>query len=234
MLRMAFGHAQLLLYRPFLHYVAQNNNDKPVDQRAFACASACVSVSRNIIHISTEMRKKGVLAGAYWFSMYTTFFAIVSILYFVLENSTSPTSFELLRDAVEGKEVLAYFSTRSMAADRCSMALKVSIRQKNIFQNSNITTEHVRKTPRVHQARGRDHRVEETPPRQFPAVFGSTTRPLQGRFHGTSACEHVSREHPRCQAHCILEFPTYFAIPPCKSGPRSFIWLSGGFRFGFL
>ncbi|KAF2032377.1 hypothetical protein EK21DRAFT_60926 [Setomelanomma holmii] len=104
MLRMAFGHAQLLLYRPFLHYVSLANKEKNVDQRAFACASACVSVSRNIIHISTEMRKKGVLAGAYWFSMYTTFFAIVSILYFVLENPTSPTSFELLRDAVEGKE----------------------------------------------------------------------------------------------------------------------------------
>ncbi|KAH3996273.1 hypothetical protein HBH98_116410 [Parastagonospora nodorum] len=124
MLRMAFGHAQLLLYRPFLHYVSQASSGKVVDQRAFACASACVSVSRNIIHISTEMRKKGVLAGAYWFSMYTTFFAIVSILYFVLENPTNPTSFDLLRDAVEGKEVLAFFSKRSMAADRCSSALK--------------------------------------------------------------------------------------------------------------
>jgi hypothetical protein len=48
----------------------------------------------------------------------------VSILYFVLENPTSPTSFELLRDAVEGKEVLAYFAKRSLAADRCSIALE--------------------------------------------------------------------------------------------------------------
>lgn len=124
---MAFGHAQLLLYRPFLHYVSQINKEKTLDQRAYACASACVSVSRNIVHISTEMRKKGVMSGAYWFSMYTTFFAVVSILYFVCENPTSPTSFELLRDAVEGKEVLAYFSSRSIAADSCSVALKVSL-----------------------------------------------------------------------------------------------------------
>jgi hypothetical protein len=134
MLRMAFGHAQLLLYRPFLHYVSQANTEKNMDQRAFACASACVSVSRNIIHISTEMRKNGVLAGAYWFSMYTTFFAIVSILYFVLENPTSPTSFDLLRDAVEGKEVLTFFSKRSMAADRCSAAIKVSISRDDEFE----------------------------------------------------------------------------------------------------
>ncbi|KAF2628264.1 hypothetical protein BU25DRAFT_458105 [Macroventuria anomochaeta] len=123
LLRMAFGHAQLLLYRPFLHYVSSTYKDNTTDQRAFACASACVSVSRNIIHITSEMRRRGLLAGAYWFSMYTTFFAIVSILYFVLENPNSSTSLELLRDAAEGKEVLAYFAKRSMAADRCSSAL---------------------------------------------------------------------------------------------------------------
>lgn len=125
MLRMSFGHAQLLLYRPFLHYVSPSSKENNADQRAFACASACISVSRNIIHISTEMRKRD-LAGAYWFSMYTTFFAVVSILYSVLENPTTPTSFELLRDAVEGKEALAFFAKRSMAADRCSTALNVS------------------------------------------------------------------------------------------------------------
>lgn len=123
LLRMAFGHAQLLLYRPFLHYVSKSYQNN-VDQRAFACASACVSISRNVVHISTEMRKRGLLAGSCWFSMYTTFFAIVSILYFVTENATSPNSFEILGDAVEGREVLAHFAKRSMAADRCISALK--------------------------------------------------------------------------------------------------------------
>lgn len=122
---MAFGHAQLLLYRPFLHYVSQSYKNKPVDQRAFACASACVSVSRNIIHITAEMKKRGLLTGAYWFSMYTSFFAIISVLYYVLENPDSPTSHELFREALEGKEVLAYFAKTSMAADRCTATLNV-------------------------------------------------------------------------------------------------------------
>ncbi|KAF2020637.1 hypothetical protein BU24DRAFT_340202 [Aaosphaeria arxii CBS 175.79] len=106
LLRMAYGHAQLLLYRPFLHYVSQSFTSKPVDQRAFACANACTSVSRNIIHITVEMKRSGLLIGAYWFSMYTTFFAIISILYFVLENPSSPTSHELLKEAMEGKETI--------------------------------------------------------------------------------------------------------------------------------
>ena len=122
---MAYGHAQLLLYRPFLHYVSQSFTSKPVDQRAFACANACISVSRNIIHITVEMKRRGLLIGAYWFSMYTTFFAIISILYFVLENPEGPTSHDLFREALEGKEVLAHFAKRSLAADRCTATLNV-------------------------------------------------------------------------------------------------------------
>jgi hypothetical protein len=128
LLRMAYAHAQLLLYRPFLHYVSHSSRSKTDDQRAFACASACVSVSRNIIHITAEMNKKGLLIGAYWFSMYTTFFAIISILYFVLENPDTHTSHELFRDALQGKEVLSHYSKRRLAADRCTATLNVCLR----------------------------------------------------------------------------------------------------------
>lgn len=58
--------------------------------------------------------------------MYTTFFAIVSILYYVLENPDNSTSHELFREAMEGKEVLAHFAQKSMAADRCTVTLNVS------------------------------------------------------------------------------------------------------------
>jgi len=125
---MAYAHAQLLLYRPFLHYVSQSQRNKPqVDQRAYACASACISVSRNIINITAEMKKRGLLIGAYWFSMYTTFFAVISILYFVLENPASQTSHQLFRDAQQGKELLDYFAKKSLAADKCSETLQVSL-----------------------------------------------------------------------------------------------------------
>ncbi|KAF2744844.1 hypothetical protein M011DRAFT_448672 [Sporormia fimetaria CBS 119925] len=125
LLRMGYGHAQLLLYRPFLHYVAQTYQSKPIDPRAFACASACVNVSRNIIHITVEMKRRRLLYGAYWFSMYTTFFAIISILYYVLENPDMTGSQELFREALDGKEVLAHFAKKSMAADRCTATLNL-------------------------------------------------------------------------------------------------------------
>lgn len=125
LIRMSYAHMQMFLYRPFLHYVSPNLQSKAIDQRSYACAAACVSVSRNIVHITGEMKKGGLLVGAYWFYMYTTFFAIMALVYFVLENPQGPTSKAILRDAYEGKETLAGLAKRSMAADRCSITLAV-------------------------------------------------------------------------------------------------------------
>lgn len=113
------------MYRPFIHYVAQACQSGKVDKRSFACAAACVSVARNIVHITSEMKRRGLLVGAYWFVMYTTFFAIVSLVYFVLENPNSPTGQDILKDAMEGRDTLASLAKRSMAADRCSTSLAV-------------------------------------------------------------------------------------------------------------
>jgi hypothetical protein len=124
---MAFAHAQMMLYRPFLHYVSQTKEAQKVDQRSYACAATCVSVSRNIVHIAVEMKKRGLLTGAYWFSMYTTFFAILSLVFYALENPDNEASQDVLKVAKEGRDTLESLAKRSMAADRCSATLKVSL-----------------------------------------------------------------------------------------------------------
>ncbi len=63
--------------------------------------------------------------GSYWFYMYTTYFAIISLIFYVLENPTNSTSAEILRDANEGKDTLAGLAKRSLAADKCSRKLNV-------------------------------------------------------------------------------------------------------------
>jgi hypothetical protein len=123
LLRMSYAHVQMMMYRPFIHYVTQASQIEKADKRSFACAAACVSVARNIVHITSEMKRRGLLVGAYWFVMYTTFFAIISLVYFVLENPNSPTCADILKDALEGRETLASLAQRSMAADRCSESL---------------------------------------------------------------------------------------------------------------
>lgn len=128
LLRMSYAHVQMMLYRPFIHYVsvACEKKDKSVDKRSYACAAACVSVARNIVHITSEMKRRGLLVGSYWFVMYTTYFAILSLVFFILGNPDSPTAREILKDAMEGRDTLAALAKRSLAADRCTHSLAVS------------------------------------------------------------------------------------------------------------
>ncbi|KAK3725855.1 Gypsy retrotransposon integrase-like protein 1 [Vermiconidia calcicola] len=125
LLRLSYAHAQVMLYRPFLHFVAMDKREKPVDQRAYACGASYVNVSRNIIHITTQMKQKGLLNGGFWFIMYTSFFAILSLVYFAAENPDNATTEAVMKDALEGKQVLALMAQRSMAADRCTATLSV-------------------------------------------------------------------------------------------------------------
>ncbi|CAG8981788.1 hypothetical protein HYALB_00004731 [Hymenoscyphus albidus] len=125
LLRLAYAHVQMMLYRPFLHYVSHKaSSGKTLDERSYACAAACVSVSRNIVHITTEMKKRGLLLGAYWFTMYTTFFSILSLVFYVIEQPDSDRCLDILADANDGKDALAGLARMSQAADRCSAALK--------------------------------------------------------------------------------------------------------------
>ncbi|RPA99695.1 hypothetical protein L873DRAFT_1581487, partial [Choiromyces venosus 120613-1] len=122
LLKMAFAHVQMMLYRPFLHYISRPKN-KGCDERPYASAANCVNVSRKIVHTADEMRKMGILNGAYWFTMYTCFFSVITLVYFVLENPEEITSLAVLRDAEIGRELLASMKDRSLAAKRCSVAL---------------------------------------------------------------------------------------------------------------
>lgn len=104
LLRLSYAHTQVLLYRPFLHFTAMEKRSKPmIDQRAYACAASFVNVSRNIVHIASQMKQKGLLNGAFWFVMYTTFFSILALVYFAAENPDSPTTQAVMKDAIEGE-----------------------------------------------------------------------------------------------------------------------------------
>ncbi|KAI2638264.1 hypothetical protein GGS21DRAFT_510432 [Xylaria nigripes] len=125
LLRFAFAHVQMVLYRPFLHYVSPRFcAGKEVSDRGYACGAAYITVARNIVHIGTEMRKQVSLVGPYWFTLFSEFFAIISLVFFVLENQDKPGSKEILADAIAGKTMIADLAAKSMVADRISGTLE--------------------------------------------------------------------------------------------------------------
>ncbi|KAJ5620096.1 hypothetical protein N7510_004080 [Penicillium lagena] len=127
-LRISYAHVQMVMYRPFLHYATRESQIRGVDKRSYACAAACVSVSRNIVYITASMQKRGLLNGSFWFTIYSTYFAILSLIFFVAENPGSPATKDgILKDAMEGRNTLDRLAKKSMAADRCSQSLTVCV-----------------------------------------------------------------------------------------------------------
>ena len=120
---MGFAYVQMMLYRPFLHYVSARSHRGRIQPSSQACAAACVHVSRNIIHITASMNQNGLLVGSYWFTMYSSFFAVLSLVFYALENVG--VSQDTMNDAIVGRQTLASLAKRSMAADRCSLTLTV-------------------------------------------------------------------------------------------------------------
>ena len=127
-MRFAYAHVQMMLYRPFIHYASPRLlSGKTVDDRAYACAAAAITVSRNIIRIGIEILKQGMLVGPYWFILYTEMFAILSLVFFVLENPDKPGSAEILADARAGRDMMAKMAQMGPAAEKATHMLNVRI-----------------------------------------------------------------------------------------------------------
>jgi len=127
LLRFSFANLQMVLYRPFLHYASPRlTAGKEIEERFFACAATCINVARNIVHICTELHRQSVLTGPYWFIIYTEFFAILALVFYVVENPDKSGVSEILADASAGRGHLASMARKSMAAHRVTMALNVS------------------------------------------------------------------------------------------------------------
>lgn len=80
-----------------------------------------------VIWIVDHMDKEGLLIGAYWFTVYITFFAVMSLCMFNLGNQNDPTAAETMSAAVKGREILARLSGENDSAKRSIAGLGVSL-----------------------------------------------------------------------------------------------------------
>ena len=127
LLRLAFSHVQITLYKPFLHYISQSCMDNFTSNQCYAYAAACVDVGRNTIYNARQMEKKDILAGPYWFSIYTTFCATLTLAFHVWENAEVENALEIIKDAEYGRHVLTRLAYQSTAAESLSETLGVSL-----------------------------------------------------------------------------------------------------------
>ncbi|OKO91666.1 Activator of stress genes 1 [Penicillium subrubescens] len=123
LLRLAFTHVQITLYKPFLHYISQSRVDDLTSNQCYAYAAACVDVGRNTIYNARQMEKQDILTGPYWFSIYTTFCATLALTFNVWENAEVENALGTIKDAEYGRHVLTRLAYQSTAAESLSETL---------------------------------------------------------------------------------------------------------------
>ncbi|KAF2716785.1 fungal transcriptional regulatory protein [Polychaeton citri CBS 116435] len=234
LLRLAYAHTQVMLYRPFLHFVAADKGPNLVDQRAYACAASYVNVSRNIIHITTQMKQKGLLNGAFWFVMYTAFFSVLSLVYYAAENPDNSATEGVMKDAIEGKNVLTALSKRSLAADRCSATLDVVFSRLPEWLRTGKPNPATSKKRNLDSQRVRQHGSNSQASRSHPDVSTITSKPesSNGLNRRSSTFPQNGAQLPKVESHAVRSPWSQSGISSFGSQtPTTAGFENGGFAF---
>lgn len=81
-LHLAFLNCQIMLYRPFIHFISNGTHYQAADPRSLIRGRNCIKVARMVVKLANKMIDKNLLVGTYWFSMYTIFFSIACLIYY--------------------------------------------------------------------------------------------------------------------------------------------------------
>ncbi|KAJ5547518.1 hypothetical protein N7513_004752 [Penicillium frequentans] len=123
---MTYAHVQILLYRPFLHYSVENTEGNSHAEHGFhKYASACVDASRNLIHLTEDMHRDGLLYGAHWRIAYMVCTAGLSLIYVVVGSNNPDTARNLIMDLNTAKRMLMCLTPYSSHSRRLHVALTV-------------------------------------------------------------------------------------------------------------
>lgn len=81
-LQFAYHHAMMLVYRPFL--LASPNEFSPAWVET--ATSECLRLSGLLVSFTTNLAQQGMLTGAFWFSIYNAFNAILIVYVHTIQN----------------------------------------------------------------------------------------------------------------------------------------------------
>lgn len=81
-LHLAFLNCQIMLYRPFIHFISNGVHFQNSDPRSLIRGRNCIKVARMVVKLLNKMIDQNMLVGTYWFSMYTIFFSIACLIYY--------------------------------------------------------------------------------------------------------------------------------------------------------
>lgn len=124
-LRLWHSLAQVVLYRPFLHYLARNGQDPKFNIRGYECASTCVRAAMQAIWIIEAINTNSLLHEGYWLYMYLLGVAASILIFFVSSSVQKATLEESSASAIKARNLLKLLAKYNLSAKRCHDSLSV-------------------------------------------------------------------------------------------------------------
>lgn len=126
-LEMAYYQGHIILYRPFLHYLAKMRDEETTDKRQLKCILACIKVASSVISRSEQMLQKENLYPAAWPAVYTIFLSVVCLIFFIATQRGTQAANQTQQKVETGIRLLASTSCHDTGADRCLEILQVTL-----------------------------------------------------------------------------------------------------------
>jgi hypothetical protein len=127
LLRVAYAHVQMVLYRPFLHHALKDmrSNNSPVSMKAYSCGSSCIKAASQVVWLAETLESYNLFNEAHWFTTLICSFTAACLVLFVMSNEGDPTLSEV-EGAVRRIKGLCYrHSAQNPSMARCYRFLEV-------------------------------------------------------------------------------------------------------------
>ncbi len=127
LLRLAYAHVQMVLYRPFLHHALKNmRSNNHVSLKAYACGSSCIKAAMQVVWLAETLESYNIFNEAHWFTTLIVSFTAACLELFVMSNEGDPTLPET-EDAVRRiKGLCLRHSSQNPSMARCYRFLEAS------------------------------------------------------------------------------------------------------------
>ena len=122
-IRLVHAATRMMLYRPYIHYLAHSSADSSFDLRGYEYGSRCINAAMEAIWVVDSLKVNNILHEAHWTAIYMLSYATIVLLYFIHSTKHQVTVAESMTAITKASTLLGFLSRYSQTAERCSVTI---------------------------------------------------------------------------------------------------------------
>ena len=128
--QLGYYFSQIVLYRAFVHYLAEPHSGDAMSHRRLSYATLCVEMAKKAVELSVVHQSRGLLCPASWSGIYTVFLSTICLIFAYATRNEQRLETHTKHDIEDGIRLLASTAcTTDTGSVRCLEILRRLIRR---------------------------------------------------------------------------------------------------------